>query len=121
MVWSFKALSLLSLFAFNLQERSADANDAYSRTACDASFNAPCSRFNSEVLARETAQQLSRDLVELFQTPLQVFEKVNTGEFNVDVGFYPFVFERSTAITMAHGGNPNFTGKPLAEIFDGTF
>ena len=99
------------------------AAELYSRTtACDAQYNAPCSRFNSQVLARETALQLSRELLVEgnSNTPAQVFDKVNSGQYNVDVGFYPFVFERTTGIAMAHGSNPNFTGKTLKVMLEGT-
>ena len=98
------------------------AAELYSRTtACDAKYNAPCSRFNSQVLARETALQLSRELLVEGNSndPTQVFDKVNSGQYNVDVGFYPFVFERTTGIAMAHGSNPNFTGKTLEAMLDG--
>jgi signal transduction histidine kinase len=36
----------------------------------------------------------------------------------METGFYPFVFDRTTARCVAHGANPDWVGKTLQEIFE---
>lgn len=97
------------------------------RTSCDASYSAPCSRVNSEWLVTDTAKQLSARLMQGQQLPTSradsatanaVFELVNQGTFNMETGFYPFIFDRISGRCVAHGGNPSlFVNKTLQEIF----
>ena len=90
------------------------------RTSCDASFSAPCSRVNSEWLARNTANVLMEEIKtgKAWQT---VFEDVTHGRFNMKANFYPFIFERlegNRGNCVAHGADPSLVGMTLGEIFD---
>lgn len=87
------------------------------RTSCDASYSAPCSRVNSEWLATDVASLISKNFSSSFNGT-EKFELVTNGEFNMEAGFYPFVFDRVSGRCVAHGGNPSLVGKTLDEIFD---
>jgi signal transduction histidine kinase len=84
------------------------------RTSCDASYSAPCSRVNSEWLAIDSAKKLAQKLV---LTPTVAFPEVTEGIYNMETGFYPFVFDSLTGNCMANGVSPDMVGKSLAEIF----
>ena len=80
--------------------------------SCNARYSAPCARTNAEWLARTVATQLAQTV-----DREQVLQSITAQELNRDVGFYPFVFERSTAVCVAHGANADLVGKTLSEIF----
>ena len=48
----------------------------------------------------------------------EVFESISNQSYNVDIGFYPFVFDKYTGICMAHGAVPELLGLNLGAIFD---
>ena len=89
------------------------------RTSCEASYSAPCSRVNSEFLATDVASKLTQELNKSGNTSsTDVFDRISQGEFNMEAGFYPFVFDRTSGRCVAHGRNPNLVGQTLDEIFD---
>lgn len=113
-----KALPFLFvLFLFGNHDFSlVQASAGPARTSCDAAYNAPCSRVNSEWVATDTARRLSEELRKE-QNDSFVFEHVTLQEYNMEKGFYPFVFDRVTAACVAHGSNPSLVGESLDSIF----
>lgn len=46
-----------------------------------------------------------------------IFFRINAGDLNMDTGFYPFVFDRTTKLCAAHGADQSLVGKDLQQIF----
>lgn len=86
-----------------------------SRTACDAAYNAPCSRVMSRYLAKDTAETII-DQISAGKTE-DILQDITDGRFNVESNFFPFVFDVDTSVCVAHGEQPNWIGKTLSEIF----
>ena len=85
------------------------------RISCNAAYNAPCSRVNSKWLATHTARQLEQmDAAGI--VPAEYLLQVTNKTFNLDKGFYPFVFDRKTSVCLAHGGTPTIVGLSLEDI-----
>lgn len=82
--------------------------------SCNAAFSAPCARTNSQYLALSTKEAFydSNNSLEEF------FELIQNHRFNLDTGFYPFVVSVADASCAAHGANPSWAGRTLADIFD---
>ena len=87
------------------------------RVACDARYSAPCSRSNSEFLAWDTARNFSAQLA-AGSSSADVLAQITAGAFNIDVGFYPFVFDAATSELLAHGERDTLVGKNLTQVFD---
>lgn len=83
------------------------------RVSCDAKYSAPCARTNSEYLAISAAIELGG-----LTSQGDIEERVARGGLNMETGFYPFVFDRSTAVCVAHGAIPALAGMSIHEIFD---
>ena len=83
------------------------------RVSCNAAFSAPCARQNSQWLATTTA----RDLDELVRGGHDGLQWVTDKFFNLEEGFYPFVFSKETMECVAHGSNPSLVGLTLPTIF----
>eukprot|EP01046_Picozoa_sp_COSAG06_P066273 COSAG06_NODE_16646_length_989_cov_0.895506_1_plen_219_part_10 len=97
---------------------SATAADPQrARVACDAQFSLPCARTNSEYLAWATARQFAAAVAG--GTPAaDVLEQITAGQFNMDSGFYPFVFEAATSRLVAHGERSSLVGHDLQYALD---
>ena len=111
------------------------------RVSCDAAYSLPCARTNAQWLTVKTANEIHRRLAAATAGTTtttgsnatmisknatdptsivlnEAFESINNQSRNVDVGFYPFVFDKYTGKNMAHGGVPLFVGFDLQAIFD---
>ncbi|KAG7374673.1 adenylate/guanylate cyclase with GAF and PAS/PAC sensor domain [Nitzschia inconspicua] len=108
------APSCLLLLALCVTTALAREITGPARTSCDASHDAPCSRVNSQWLATESAKKIAQKLI---LAPNDAFPEVNGGKYDMETGFYPFIFDRLTGKCMAHGANPDFVGKSLEEIY----
>ena len=118
---SWASAQEIALFTASTANLSG-AETGPARTSCDASFSAPCSRVNSEWLARNAAQVLM-DQIKTGKAWRTVFQDVTNGHFNMEANFYPFVFERFEgkprgSTCVAHGADPSLVGMTLGEIFD---
>lgn len=103
---------VLSLFATTAMAREITGP---ARTSCDASYSASCSRVNAEWLATDAAKKVAQKVI---LTPTTAFPEVTEGMYNMETGFYPFVFDSLTGRCMAHGANPDLVGKSLEEIYE---
>ena len=83
-LWGVAAVLLLATAAGQQDPQLA-------RVACDARYSAPCSRSNSEFLAWDTARNFTAQLA-AGTSSADVLAQITAGAFNIDVGFYPFVF-----------------------------
>ena len=118
------------------------------RVSCDAAYYLPCARTNAQWLTVTTANDIHRRLAAAATAAIttaattttttgsnattismnltdpvsivlnEAFESINNQSRNVDLGFYPFVFDKYTGINMAHGGAPALVGYDLETIFD---
>eukprot|EP00977_Amphora_coffeiformis_P011778 scaffold2872_cov193-Amphora_coffeaeformis.AAC.1 len=116
-----KALSFLLLIFLctsnELRVQASSTTAGPARTSCNAAYSTPCSRVNSEWLARDTAIRLAEALDQKQDTADDVFQDVTLQKYNMERGFYPFVFERSTSTCVAHGADPSLVGETLEDIF----
>jgi signal transduction histidine kinase len=86
------------------------------RVSCDASYNAPCSRTNSEFLAREVARDFGEQLAAGVSSD-DVLAQITAGDYNINSGFYPFVFDGATSVVLAHGERGGLVGQSLPSVF----
>ena len=101
---------LLTFFASIIAVSSQAALEP-ARVSCNAAYSAPCARTNAEYLATTiAASQIGNGD--------GFFADINSGVFNRDTGFYPFVFEKETSKCAAHGANRPLVGMTLEQIFD---
>jgi len=103
------------------------------RVSCDAAYSAPCARTNSQWLAVNSANAINQRLEqhlwqqqqqqkgfsnELFNQTLQEsWDDINNGTYNMDTGFYPFVFD-TEGMLAANGGAPELAGYNLDDVFN---
>ena len=87
------------------------------RVACDARYSAPCARTNSEFLAWDTARSFATQLAAGTGSD-GVLAQITAGAFNINAGFYPFVFDAASSELLAHGERDDLVGKNLSEVFD---
>jgi signal transduction histidine kinase len=106
---------IFSLLAIGAVICVAAAVDGPARVSCDAGYSLPCSRTNSKWLANITATELY-ERGQVTQTVLDLFAHVNGKLKNKETGFYPFVYDATTSVCVAHGARPDFVGKTLATI-----
>ena len=93
------------------------------RVSCNAAYSAPCARTNAEWLAKTSAaliaDRIQKATAEASLLLLdEIWENVSQGEYNMERGFYPFVFSTKDAHCLAHGANPALAGRNLTFIFD---
>jgi hypothetical protein len=105
------------LFSTPQSAMARENNLKPARISCDAAYSAPCARINSEWLATTTARHLSESL-EVASVYEDIWQEVSRGAYNMEIGFYPFVFDKLDARCLAHGANPAFVGRNLTFIFD---
>ena len=86
------------------------------RVACDASYNAPCSRTNSEFLALEVARNIT-ERVAAGESSAEALARITAEEYNIETGFYPFVVDAATSVVLAHGKRPDLVGQSLESVF----
>ena len=86
------------------------------RVACDASYNAPCSRTNSEFLALEVARVFG-ERVAAGESSAEALARITAEEYNIETGFYPFVVDAATSVVLAHGKRPDLVGLSLESVF----
>ena len=86
------------------------------RVACDASYNAPCSRTNSEFLALEVARVFG-ERVAAGESSAEALARITAEEYNIETGFYPFVVAAATSVVLAHGKRPDLVGLSLESVF----
>ena len=86
------------------------------RVACDASYNAPCSRTNSEFLALEVARVFG-ERVAAGESSTEALARITAEEYNIETGFYPFVVDAATSVVLAHGKRPDLVGQSLESVF----
>ena len=86
------------------------------RVACDASYNAPCSRTNSEFLALEVARVFG-ERVAAGESSTEALARITAEEYNIETGFYPFVIDAATSVVLAHGKRPDLVGQSLESVF----
>lgn len=111
MLWNCsKTLAIL------VAARQVAASLGLARISCDAAYNAPCSRANSEWLAIRTAQQIEQEL-SAGADPSKFLRQVVDRDYNMNTGFYPFVFERNSSLCVAHGQDPSLVGTTMESIF----
>lgn len=87
------------------------------RISCNAMYNAPCSRINSEWLTMDTAYRLDRKYADGIPSS-EFLADVTNKVYNLDQGFYPFVFQKNSSLCVAHGENPALVGLTLSAIFE---
>ena len=82
------------------------------RVACDARYSAPCARTNSEFLAWDTARSFTTQLTAGTSSD-GVLAQITAGAFNINAGFYPFVFDAGSSELLAHGERDDLVGKSV--------
>lgn len=104
------------------------------RVSCNSAYSTPCARTNARWLAVQCASSINRQLAaaandNTFTTAANRnttatlilednWEGINNQSHNMDVGFYPFVFDKYTGIAVAHGGMREMVGLDLDGMFD---
>lgn len=86
------------------------------RVACDASYNAPCARTNSEFLAWEVTRGFGEQLAAGVASD-EALAQITAGDYNIETGFYPFVFDAATSVVLAHGERGDLVGQSLQSVF----
>ena len=109
--------ALWAAAALLLAAAAGQQDPQLARVACDARYSAPCSRSNSEFLAWDTARNFTAQLA-AGSSSADVLAQITAGAFNIDVGFYPFVFDAATSELLAHGERDTLVGKNLTQVFD---
>ncbi|CAB9519745.1 polymerase 14 [Seminavis robusta] len=87
------------------------------RLSCNAAYSAPCSRTNSEWLAKSITQDFAEKSRNNETTLEALFQEITDQNHNMRVGFYPFVFHMENATCAAHGAVPEYVGKTLLGVF----
>jgi hypothetical protein len=92
------------------------AEPQLSRVSCDASYNAPCARSNSEYLAREVARAFDVQISEGV-TSDDILAQITAGDYNIETEFYPFLIDAATSTVLAHGQRSDLVGQSLPSVF----
>eukprot|EP01051_Picozoa_sp_SAG22_P003925 SAG22_NODE_201_length_15391_cov_7.662176_2_plen_407_part_00 len=111
-----RALMVCACAATVAAQQQLSAQPQLARVSCDANYNAPCSRTNSESLAREVARVFGEQLA-AGVTSDDVLAQITAGDYNFETGFYAFVFDAATSTVLAHGQRSDLVGRSLPSVF----
>ena len=111
------ALVVISCRANADDTSSASAVVRPSRISCNAAYNAPCASVTSQWESTETARKLTEahEIDELLFA--DYLRDLTNKSYNMETGFYPFVFDRQTSLCVAHGDDPSLVDLTLDSIF----
>ena len=85
------------------------------RISCSALYSTACARTNAQWLATRIAQNITDRLL-AGDSSAQVWKDVTSGVYNMETGFYPFIFDIKTSECIAEGGEDSYVGLTLHEI-----
>ena len=117
--WLRLSLLLLSVAAVAAQDLLGEIEPA--RVSCDAGYSTPCARTNAQWLAVKTANDITQQLATSTNTTAtldEAWESINNQSLNMDIDFYPFVFDKYTGLNVAHGVSRDLVGLSFGGIFD---
>jgi signal transduction histidine kinase len=106
----------LLLFFVAAAQSQAPPPPQLARVACDAGYNAPCSRTNSHFLAWDVARRFEEQLAAGVSSD-DVLARITAGQYNLETGFYPFVIDATTSVLLAHGERGDIVGQSLSGAF----